>query len=97
MPKFSHFVVWDHHQQAGVTILPLLYFISQDWTVNNLLLMLYEAGHLLPPSTGSACMEIKNDWKQVIVISGAAEAIDSRQQLVAPCIVPSKVRFVFML
>lgn len=59
-----------------------------------LLLMLYEAAHILPESLGPSCVEIQSDWKQVIVISGEVEDADTEEKLLAPCIVPSKTRYV---
>lgn len=53
--------------------------------------MLYEAAHLLPEIVGPSCVDIKNDWRQVVIISGEVEAVDTKDVLVAPCIVPSRV------
>ena len=53
--------------------------------------MLYEAAQVLPESVGPSSVEIKSDWKQVIIISGEAESSE-KTKLVGPCIVPSKVK-----
>ncbi len=54
--------------------------------------MLYEAAHILPESAIATTIEIENDWKQVIIISGEVESPEIKQKLIAPCIVPSKVK-----
>jgi hypothetical protein len=70
-----------------------LYFLSfKDWHINKLLLMLYEAAHILPECKDSHCVEIENDWKQVILFSGEVVSTDTKERLVAPCIVPNKVK-----
>ena len=52
--------------------------------------MLYDGAHLLPPQS-SGIIEIKNEWKQVIIISGEVISVDTNVTLEAPCIVPPKV------
>ena len=53
--------------------------------------MLYEGAELLPETIEPSYVEVSNDWKQVVVISGEVESADTSDKLEAPCIVPPKV------
>ena len=73
------------------SLCPYLIIINyQDWPMHKLLLMLHETAYIVtvpdPP-----VLDILNDWRQIIVISGAVQCMDTHEKLVAPCIVPGKV------
>ena len=56
-----------------------------------MILMLNENSHIESTPNPIPVLEVSNEWKHVIVISGTVESVDTREKLHAPCIVPSKV------
>ena len=67
---------------------------SQDMPSNQLLLILYQNAIMIPKPKGPhPHLEILDDWKQVVVVSGEATCTETQQTFTAPCIVPNRVRY----
>ena len=61
--------------------------------MTKLMLMCEGAYIATPPDEPVPTLEVTQDHREVIVVSGEVRCVNSREKLVAPCIVPHNVRY----
>ena len=83
-------MAWHHNSNTHM----------QDWPSNKLLLLCEGAYIMTPHNEGTGNMpvsfEIKAEYKEVVLITGEARCLTSREKFTAPCVIPWTIKYLHM-
>ena len=65
--------------------------------MTQLMLMCEGAYIVTPPDEPAPTFEVTQDHREVILISGEVRDVGSRERLVAPCVVPHNLRYLYIM